>query len=191
MIDDGTVYRLGDNNFRWIGGSDLSGLWLAEQAERNGFDAWVKTSTDQLANIAVQGPKSREILAPILWTGPARQTIEELDWFRFSVARLNDFHGVALVVSRTGYTGELGYELFCHPNDARTIFDAVMEAGEPFGISPFGLGALDMVRIEAGLAFAGCEFTDQIDPFEAGNRIHGAAQDQGRRLHRPRCACPA
>ncbi len=168
MIDDGTVYRLGDNNFRWIGGSDLSGLWLAEQAERNGFDAWVKTSTDQLANIAVQGPKSREILAPILWTGPAWQTIEELDWFRFSVARLNDFHGVALVVSRTGYTGELGYELFCHPNDARTVFDAVMEAGEPFGISPFGLGALDMVRIEAGLAFAGCEFTDQTDPFEAG-----------------------
>ena len=168
MIDDGTVYRLGDNNFRWIGGSDLSGLWLAEQAAQNGFDAWVKTSTDQLANIAVQGPKSREILAPILWTGPAWQTIEELDWFRFSVARLNDFHGVALVVSRTGYTGELGYELYCHPNDARTVFDAVMEAGEPFGISPFGLGALDMVRIEAGLAFAGCEFTDQTDPFEAG-----------------------
>ena len=168
MIDDGTVFRLGLNNFRWIGGNDLSGLWLREQAERRGLDAWVKTSTDQLANIAVQGPKSRDLLERILWTGPTWQTVGELGWFRFSVARLGDFHGMALVVSRTGYTGELGYELFCHPKDARTLFDAVMEAGEPFGIAPFGLAALDMVRIEAGLVFAGCEFSDQTDPFEAG-----------------------
>lgn len=168
MIDDGTVFRLGDNNFRWIGGSDFSGLWLREQAAERGLDVWVKTSTDQLANIAVQGPKSRELLAPILWTGPKWQTVRELGWFRFSVARLNDFHGIALVVSRTGYTGELGYELFCHPKDARTLFDAIMEAGEPFGISPFGLDALDMVRIEAGLVFADCEFSDRTDPFEAG-----------------------
>ena len=168
MIDDGTVFRLGDNNFRWIGGNDLSGLWLREQAEKRGLDVWVKTSTDQLANIAVQGPKSRDILERILWTGPTWQTIGELDWFRFSVARLHDFHGMALVVSRTGYTGELGYELFCHPKDAPLLFEAVMQAGEPFGIAPFGLGALDMVRIEAGLVFAGCEFSDQTDPFEAG-----------------------
>ena len=168
MIDDGTVFRLGDDNFRWIGGNDLSGLWLREQADRQALDAWVRTSTGQLANIAVQGPKSREILERILWTGPMWQTVGELGWFRFAVARLHDFHGMALVVSRTGYTGELGYELFCHPKDARTLFDAVMEAGEPFGIAPFGLGALDMVRIEAGLVFAGCEFTDETDPFEAG-----------------------
>ena len=168
MIDDGTVFRLGDNNFRWIGGNDLSGLWLREQAGKRGLDAWVKTSTDELANIAVQGPKSRELLERILWTGPTWPTVGELGWFRFSVARLGDFHGMALVVSRTGYTGELGYELFCHPKDARTLFDAVMEAGEPFGIAPFGLAALDMVRIEAGLVFAGCEFCDRTDPFEAG-----------------------
>ena len=168
MIDDGTVFRLGDDNFRWVGGNDLSGLWLREQAQRRGLDAWVKTSTDQLANVAVQGPKSREILERILWTGPTWQSIGELGWFRFSVARLNDFHGMALVVSRTGYTGELGYELFCHPKDARTLFEAVMEAGKPFGIAPLGLGALDMLRIEAGLVFAGVEFSEQTDPFEAG-----------------------
>ena len=168
MIDDGTVFRLGDDNFRWVGGNDLSGLWLREQAQQRGLDAWVKTSTDQLANVAVQGPKSREILERILWTGPTWQSIGELGWFRFSVARLNDFHGMALVVSRTGYTGELGYELFCHPKDARTLFEAVMEAGKPFGIAPLGLGALDMLRIEAGLVFAGAEFSEQTDPFEAG-----------------------
>ena len=168
MIDDGTVFRLGENNFRWVGGNDLSGSWLREQAQQRGMDAWVKTSTDQLANVAVQGPKSREILERILWTGPTWQSIGELGWFRFSVARLGDFHGMALVVSRTGYTGELGYELFCHPKDARTLFEAVMEAGEPFGIAPLGLGALDMLRIEAGLVFAGAEFSDRTDPFEAG-----------------------
>ena len=168
MIDDGTVFRLGNDNFRWVGGNDLSGLWLREQAEKRGLDAWVRTSTEQLANIAVQGPRSREILERILWTGPTWQTIGELGWFRFSVARLHDFHGMALVVSRTGYTGELGYELFCHPKDARTLFEAVMQAGAPCGIAPFGLGALDMVRIEAGLVFAGCEFSDRTDPFEAG-----------------------
>ena len=168
MIDDGTVFRLGDDNFRWVGGNDLSGLWLREQAQQRGMDVWVRTSTDQLANVAVQGPKSREILERILWTGPTWQTVGELGWFRFSVARLGDFHGMALIVSRTGYTGELGYELFCHPKDARTLFEAVMEAGEPFGIAPLGLGALDMVRIEAGLVFAGAEFSDRTDPFEAG-----------------------
>jgi aminomethyltransferase len=72
------------------------------------------------------------------------------------------------VVSRTGYTGELGYEVFCHPKDALTVFDAIWQAGEPHGLMPLGLQALDMVRIEAGLAFAGYEFCDQTDPFEAG-----------------------
>ncbi len=73
-----------------------------------------------------------------------------------------------VVVSRTGYTGELGYEIFCHPRDAETVFDAVWEAGQPHGLKPMGMAALDMVRIEAGLIFAGTEFSDQTDPFEAG-----------------------
>ena len=76
--------------------------------------------------------------------------------------------GVPVVVSRTGYTGELGYEIFCHPKDALAVLDAVMEAGKPHGLKPMGLEALDMVRIEAGLIFAHHEFTDQTDPFEAG-----------------------
>ena len=72
------------------------------------------------------------------------------------------------MVSRTGYTGELGYEVWCHPRDAGTVFDAVWEAGQPLGLKPMGLLALDMLRIEAGLIFAGYEFSDQTDPFEAG-----------------------
>jgi aminomethyltransferase len=116
----------------------------------------------------VQGPKSRDILRAIVWTPPAQPTVDELGWFRFTIGRIGGFEGVPVVVSRTGYTGELGYEVFCHPKDALTVFDAIWQAGEPHGLMPLGLQALDMVRIEAGLAFAGYEFCDQTDPFEAG-----------------------
>ena len=168
MLDDGTLFRLGPDNFRWICGSDYGGVWLREQAERQGFRVWVKESTDDLHNIAVQGPLSREILAPLLWTAPAQTPFAELRWFRFSVARLDGPTGAPLVASRTGYSGELGYELFCHPKDAATLWDRVMEAGAPHGLTPLGLDALDMLRIEAGLVFPGVEFDDQVDPFEAG-----------------------
>ncbi|MDR9807106.1 DUF1989 domain-containing protein [Rhizobium hidalgonense] len=168
MIDDGTLFRLGDQNFRWIGGDDFSGIWLRQQAEKKGFKAWVRSSTDQLHNIALQGPRSRDILKEIIWTAPRQPDIGELEWFRFTIGRIGGFEGAPIVVSRTGYTGELGYEIFCHPKDALTVFDAVWEAGQPHGLKPMGLEALDMVRIEAGLIFAHHEFTDQTDPFEAG-----------------------
>ncbi|MFP6704569.1 MAG: DUF1989 domain-containing protein [Alphaproteobacteria bacterium] len=168
MIDDGTVFRLGDNNFRWIGGNDDSGLWLRKQAEENGLNAWVKNSTAQLANVAVQGPLSREILQDVFWSAPLQPTIEELGWFRFSVARIGDFDGASCVVSRTGYSGELGYEIFCHPKDAETVFDTIWTAGQSRGLTPLGLEALNMLRIESGLIFSGYEFTDRTNPFEAG-----------------------
>jgi aminomethyltransferase len=168
MIDDGTVFRLGQNNFRWIGGIDFGGLWLRQQAEKKGFQAWVRSSTDQLHNVALQGPLSRDILKEVVWTAPAQPTIGELEWFRFAVARIGGFEGAPIVVSRTGYTGELGYEIFCHPKDALSVFDALWAAGEKHGLRPMGLEALDMVRIEAGLIFANYEFSDQTDPFEAG-----------------------
>ncbi len=168
MIDDGTVFRIAQNNFRWIGGDDVSGLWLREQAEKKGYKAWVRSSTDQMHNLAVQGPKSREIIKEIIWTAPSQPSIGELEWFRFAVGRIGHFEGAPVVVSRTGYTGELGYEIFCHPKDALAVFDAVWEAGQKHGLKPMGLEALDMVRIEAGLVFAHYDFSDQTDPFEAG-----------------------
>ena len=168
MIDDGTVFRLADNNFRWIGGCDSSGKWLRDQAEKHGLNAWVKSSTDQHHNIAVQGPLSREILAEVLWTPPTHSTVEDLGWFRFTTARLGDIQGTPIVLSRTGYSGELGYEVFCHPKDAEEVFNTIWAAGEPKGMVPLGLAALDMLRIEAGLVFAGYEFSDDTDPFEAG-----------------------
>ena len=168
MIDDGTVFRLGRDNFRWIGGSDYGGDWIREQAEKLGLKALVRSSTDMQHNIAVQGPKSRDLLKKIIWTAPHQPTLEELAWFRFAPARIGDDQGVPIVISRTGYTGELGYEIFCHPKHAETVFDAVWATGRDHGLKPMGLEALDMVRIEAGLIFAGYDFSDQTDPFEAG-----------------------
>ena len=168
MIDDGTVFRLGKDNFRWIGGSDYGGEWLREKAAELGLKVLVRSSTDMQHNIAVQGPESRELLKKVIWTAPHQPKFEELGWFRFAPARIGDDQGVPVVVSRTGYTGELGYEIFCHPKHAGAVFDAVWEAGQAHGIRPMGLEALDMVRIEAGLIFAGYDFSDQTDPFEAG-----------------------
>ncbi|MGR3376212.1 DUF1989 domain-containing protein [Salipiger abyssi] len=171
MIDDGTVFRMTEHNFRWIGGCDGSGMFLREQAEKLGLDAHVRSSTDQLCNVAVQGRNSRALLAEVFWTAPDRPSVEELGWFRFTVARIGGFDGVPVVISRTGYTGELGYEVFCHPRDAAAVFDAIWQAGQGYGLKPLGLAALDMLRIESGLAFAGHEFDDQTDPFEAGIRF--------------------
>ncbi len=168
MLDDGTLFRLGRDNFRWIGGCDQGGDWLREQARALDLDVWVRSSTDQLHNLSVQGPLSRQVMSGIVWTLPAQATVEKLGWFRFTIGRLGGSGGVPVLVSRTGYTGELGYEVFCHPNDCGAVWDAVQAAGEPHGLSPLGLEALDILRIEAGLVFPGFEFDDQTDPFEAG-----------------------
>jgi aminomethyltransferase len=165
MIDDGTVFRLGQDNFRWICGDDYCGVWLRELAERHGLKAWVKSSSDHLHNLAVQGPLSRELLSDLVVTPPHQPSLTELKWFRFTIGRLA---GAPVLISRTGYTGELGYEVWCHPKDGPAIWDAIWAAGAPKGMLPMGLSGLDMVRIEAGLIFAEFEFDDQTDPFEAG-----------------------
>ncbi|MBC6438993.1 MAG: DUF1989 domain-containing protein [Rhodospirillales bacterium] len=168
MIDDGTLFRLSETGYRWIGGSDHGAEWLRQKAREWGLRALVRNSTDQLHNISVQGPKSRDVLKDIVWTASARPALDEIDWFRSTIGRIGDHNGIPLVVSRTGYTGELGYEVWCHPRHAEQVWDAVFEAGAPCGIVPLGLDALDMLRIEAGLIFAGHEFDDQTDPYEAG-----------------------
>ncbi len=168
MIDDATVFRLGDDNFRLVGGDEYDGVWLKEQAAARELRVQVKSSTDQLHNLAVQGPESREILKEIVWTPSTQTALEDLRWFRFTIGRIRTFDGIPIIVSRTGYTGELGYEVWCHPGDGPAVWDAIWEAGRPRGLAPLGLAALDMLRIEAGLIFAGYEFDDQIDPFEAG-----------------------
>jgi aminomethyltransferase len=171
MIDDGTLFRLDRDNFRWIGGSDYGGEWIREQAEKLGLKVLIRSSTDQLHNVAVQGPESRDLLRKIVWTAPHNPAFDQLAWFRFTPARLKNEAGTPFVVSRTGYTGELGYEVMCHPKDCEEIFDAIWEAGQDHGLTPLGLEALAMLRIESGLIIAASVFSLPPDPFDAGKVI--------------------
>ena len=168
MLDDGTIFRLGPQQFRLVCGDPYVGVHLRALAAEKGFKAWVRSSTDQLHNIAVQGPKSRELLSKIILTPATQPSVAELGWFRLTIGRLGEPQGPPVVVSRTGYTGELGFEIWCHPRDGAALWDAVFAAGKPLGVVPMGLEALDMLRIEAGLIFANYEFSDETDPFEAG-----------------------
>lgn len=168
MIDDGTLFRLDDQAFRWICGDPYTGVWLRELAAREGYRVRIQESTDQLHNLAVQGPLSRQLLTELIWTPEARTPVSELAWFHFTVGRLGGPDGRPVMISRTGYTGELGFEVWCHPDDGEQVWDAIWREGEPLGLAPLGFDALDMLRIEAGLIFAGYEFCPETDPYEAG-----------------------
>ena len=112
----------------------------------------MRNSTEQLCNVAVQGKLSKAILKEIIWTAPTQPNLDELEWFKFTVARIDDYNGIPLVVSRTGYNGELGYEVFCHPKNAEEVFDAINNVGKPLGMKPMGLAeirSLDMFFLRA------------------------------------------
>ena len=168
MVDDGTVFRLGTDNFRWVGGCDGAIEWLRKVAIEKNFAVVIKDSNDQLHNLPVQGPLSCDTLKKVIFTPDCQTSIEDLRPFRITHGRIGGPQGAPVTVSRTGYTGERGYEVWCHPKDGHEVWDAVWDAGQEFGISPLGLEALDNLRIESALIFADYEFNDQTDPFEAG-----------------------
>ena len=168
VIDDGTLFRLTNDAFRWCCGSDDSAEQLKKLAEASAMNVWIKSLFSSLPNLAVQGPKSRALLQKLIFTQPHQPSIETMKWFGSAVARLHDRNGVPFQLTRTGYTGELGYEIFCSEADAVEIWDALMKAGEEFAITPMGLEALDTIRIEAGLMAADAEFGPDVDAWESG-----------------------
>ena len=168
VLDDGTLFRLEDTAFRWCCGSDNSALHLREQGQLLGLNVRILSLGNKLPNLALQGPKSRDILREVVFTQPSRPALDNLRWFGFTIARLRDREGPAFMLCRTGYTGELGYEIFCDQNDALDIWDGIMSAGEAHGIVPMGGEALEMLRIEAGLMAAGAEFGPDCDALESG-----------------------
>jgi len=168
MVDDGTIFRMGEQAFRWFCGAEYTGVWMREKAQEKGFRVSIRNSSEQLDNLAVQGPESRKLLNKIIWTSDSQTCVENLKWFHFTIGRLGGPAGIPLMISRTGYTGELGYEVWCHPDDSEAVWDAVWDAGQPYQITPMGFDALDILRIEAGLSMAEHEFDHGINPFEAG-----------------------
>ena len=169
VLDDGTVTRLGDAHYR-LTAADPSLAWLRSHAR--GLEVEIEDTSRKLAALALQGPRSREILRGLL--GPA---IDELRFFRAKPFRLEGKNGIDLVVTRTGYTGDLGYELWCANERATALWDELLEAGKPHGLLPMGLDALDVLRVEAGFLLQGVDYTSarraQIErqkssPFELG-----------------------
>ncbi|WP_305987638.1 DUF1989 domain-containing protein [Roseibium sp. MMSF_3544] len=168
VIDDGTLLRLGPELFRWCCGAEESARALETLAAERGFQVRIHDASEALPNLALQGPKSRDLLSKIVFTQPHVPALDQLKWFGVTVARLEDREGAPFLLSRTGYTGELGFEIFCSKSDAIEIWDAVMAAGDEFGIAPMGSAALEIIRIEAGLAARNAEFAPGVDAFEAG-----------------------
>ena len=146
VLDDGTLFRLGEHEFR-LCCQERHLPWLLDAAL--GFDVTVREVTDEIAALSLQGPCSAAVLAA------AGVEVAALRPFR----TLRAEHGSGgLLVSRTGFTGDLGYELWCAPADATALWDRLMEAGAPWGIRPVGSAALDLARIEAGFLVAGTDF---------------------------------
>ena len=168
VIDDGTLFRLEPTLFRWCCGSEESARVFRALAEADGLQVRIHGMGGALPNLALQGPRARDVLRRLVFTRSTVPALDDLRWFGVTQARLGDRDGLPFMLARSGYTGELGYELFCAAADAPRLWDAVMAAGEPFGIAPMGSAALEILRIEAGFAAAGAEFAPGVDAFEAG-----------------------
>jgi len=161
MIMDGTIFKLADDHCFSITSYDSDLDWFRQVASERGMNVDIEDVTADMPHLQVQGPKSREILAPIA----EGVDLAELRYFRFAPDAKVD--GVPCLVSRTGYSGELGYELYCKPDDAAELWNAVLEAGEPHGMLPIGLSAIETIRIEAGLLFPDVDyFQHKTDPYE-------------------------
>jgi aminomethyltransferase len=166
VIDDGTIARLDDDSYRWTA-ADPSLRWL--RMNSTGLDVDVSDVTNAVGALAIQGPRSRSLLERL--TG---QEWADLRYFR---RRRTEIGGVEVDVSRTGYTGDLGYELWVAEDDALTLWDAVILEGEAFGARPAGMLALDVARVEAGLILLDVDYTtvrralipeQAFSPFELG-----------------------
>ncbi|MBM3772512.1 MAG: aminomethyl transferase family protein [Acidimicrobiia bacterium] len=147
VIDDGTVTRLAEDRFRWTA-ADPSLRWLTQNSA--GLDVRIEDASERIAALALQGPTSGALLDAV-----ADADIRALKYFRMTSGTIA---GVPVDISRTGYTGDLGYELWVPWDRAVPVWDALMEGGRPFDIHPAGMLALDVARVEAGLLLIDVDF---------------------------------
>ena len=166
VIDDGTVHRIQENLF-FVTSADPNYRWFCENA--NGFDVNLQDVSDTTAALALQGPNARKILKLL-----ARDEMDSLRYFQVMPNHLRD---IPIMLSRTGYTGDLGYEIWVEEKDALAVWDMLMQVGDNYGITPIGILALDLARVEAGLMLIETDYTsvrkavipDQMSsPYELG-----------------------
>jgi aminomethyltransferase len=166
VIDDGTVSRLGEQRYRWTA-ADPSLRWFVQNAA--GLDVSIEDVSEQVAALAVQGPTSGALLRQV-----AEADVDSLKYFRVTSGSID---GVPVDISRTGYTGDLGYEIWMPWDKATRVWDAIVAAGGSYDLRPAGMLALDVARIEAGLLLIEVDFFSsrkaliagqQYSPFEMG-----------------------
>ena len=167
VIDDGTVARLEENVYRWTA-AEPNLRWI--HMNSHGLEVTVEDISDRLGALALQGPTSRAILLSCV----EGADISALKYFRVTPARVR---GIPVEISRTGYTGDLGYEVWVAWDRAEALWDALMDAGRPYDITPTGMLALDVARIEAGLILLDVDYVSsrkalipaqQYSPYEIG-----------------------
>ena len=166
VIDDGTVTRTDQSEYRWTA-ADPNLRWLSENA--SGLDVGIEDISESVAALALQGPTSRRLLQQV-----CDADLSTLKYFR---AARGSIAGIAVDVTRTGYTGDLGYEVWMPWNAALTVWDAIVNAGAAFDLHPTGMLALDVARIEAGLLLIDVDFqssrralieSQKYSPYELG-----------------------
>src|SRR3989442_9062501 len=166
VIDDGTVTRVSDDTYRWTA-ADPSLRWFTQNAI--GLDVTIEDISEQVAALALQGPTSGRLLDAV-----ADADIRNLKYFRMTRGSIA---GVPVEISRTGYTGDLGYEIWMPWDRAVDVWDALMRGGRPFDIHPAGMLALDVARVEAGLLLIDVDFnsskkalieSQKYTPYEMG-----------------------
>lgn len=166
VIDDGTVTRLAEQSYRWTA-ADPSLRWLTQNS--SGLDVQIEDVSEQVAALALQGPTSAALLR--------RVSTANLDALRYFRATSGTIAGIPVDISRTGYTGDLGYEIWMPWDAALQVWDAIVSAGPAFDLHPVGMLALDISRIEAGLLLIDVDFhgsrkalieSQKYTPFELG-----------------------
>ena len=167
VIDDGTVSRLEENTYRWTA-ADPSLRWFTQNA--TGMDVDIEDISESVSALALQGPTSGRLLKSIITDGD----ITNLKYFRVTSAKIA---GIPVDISRTGYTGDLGYEIWVPSEHGVKIWDALMAGGRAFDIHPAGMLALDVSRVEAGLLLIDVDFNSskkalvdeqRYSPYEMG-----------------------
>src|SRR5207247_1331932 len=166
QIDDGTISVLGEQTFRMTS-ADPTLRWLHLNA--SGLDVKIEDVSETTAALSLQGPSSRAILQIA-----AERDLSALKYFRLTSAKIR---GIPVTISRTGYTGDLGFEVWVDASQAVPLWDALIETGTPYGITPAGMLALDVARIEAGLLLIEVDYfsskhalieAQKSSPFELG-----------------------
>ncbi|WP_076758379.1 glycine cleavage system aminomethyltransferase GcvT [Edaphobacillus lindanitolerans] len=160
-VDDLLIYKMSDRKYFVVvnaANTEKDVRWMKEHAEG---DVTVTDVSSDYALLALQGPLAEKILSAL-----TDEPLEEIKFFRFREGV--DIAGRNVLISRTGYTGEDGFEIYASPEDARALWEEILRAGESDGLVPAGLGARDTLRFEAGLPLYGQELSDSISPLEAG-----------------------